>query len=495
MELLNRSEAGAESAERAVIDIGSNTVRLVVYGGPPRAPKILLNEKVTARLGRGVAEGGLLSEKARAAALTGLRRFALILRLRGVERVEAVATAAVRDAGNGAEFLDAVRALGLRPRLLSGEEEAVTSALGVAGAFPQSRGTVADLGGGSLELVTVDGLACEHGVTLPLGSLHLPALRAAGGASFSRTVARLLHGADWDCNAGHMLYLVGGSFRAFARYAIWQLGSAVDDPHGFELAAADALGLCRKLARARKPVTVPGLAFSRQASLPDTAALLSALLHGLQPARLVFSSWGLREGLLFQALPRDIQRRDPLTEGMADFVLGFGVTPAMSHGIADWTRAASIVADGQEERLRSCAIMLALAAQSIEPNMRAETAAGWALRKRWIGLDTQGRAAIAAALLANAGRAAQGTMPELPAPADVIARAQTWGLAVRLCRRFASGSLDALAASTLAREDGRIVLGVDEPLTALYTDPIAKDLRVLADMLGVKGVFAPRPPG
>ena len=130
---------------RAIIDIGSNTVRLVIYGGPARAPDVLHNEKVTARLGKGVAENGKLGARASAAALASLARYRTLLDLKGIRDVEVVATAAARDAVNGPEFLDKIRALGMTPRLLSGEEEAITSAHGVIGAFPQTDGVVADL--------------------------------------------------------------------------------------------------------------------------------------------------------------------------------------------------------------------------------------------------------------------------------------------------------------------------------------------------------------
>jgi exopolyphosphatase/guanosine-5'-triphosphate,3'-diphosphate pyrophosphatase len=173
----------AQDPARGIIDIGSNTVRLVIFGGPPRAPAVLHNEKIQARLGKGVAETGRLSEKGMKLALTSLARYAAILRLHRVEDVQCVATAAVRDAPNGGEFLDRVRDLGLSPRLLSGEEEAVGSAHGVLSAFPGAHGIVGDLGGGSLELIDIADDRCTHGTSLPLGTLRLPALREEGGAS------------------------------------------------------------------------------------------------------------------------------------------------------------------------------------------------------------------------------------------------------------------------------------------------------------------------
>lgn len=477
--------AGTIAGGRAVIDIGSNTVRLVVYGDPPRAPVVLLNEKVTARLGRGVAENGMLSEKSMASALTGLRRFALLLSLRGVARVDTVATAAVRDARNGGDFLDAVRALGLSPRLLSGEEEATTSARGVEAAFPGARGVVADLGGGSLEIVHVDGQECRHGVSLPLGSLRLPAMRASGGAGFSRRVRSLVRDADWRCAPGESLYLVGGSFRALARFAVWRDGDAIDDPHGFELSAAQATSLCRKLAGTDQPPLVPGLSLSRQASLPHTAALLGALVREIEPGSLVFSSWGLREGVLHGALAPGIRASDPLEDGVGAFVETMGVSPEDARRVTTWTAQAAQTRDPAEERLRRCFAMLALAAQAIEPNLRPDTMTNWTLRKRWIGLDASGRAALWSAALANAGGPPPDRTGIASAQADLVERARSWGLAVRLCRRFSHALPAALAASSLGRRGDRLVLAVSRPFDALLTEGTEKDLRMLADSLSL----------
>jgi len=236
-DLVLASAADDLAPSRAIIDVGSNTVRLVVYGGPERAPAVLHNEKVTARLGKGVAETGRLAKKPMAAALAALARYRCLLDLQGVQRVDVVATAAVRDAADGEAFLARVAALGYAPRLLGGEEEALTSAAGVIGAFPGAVGVVADLGGGSLELVDIDGAECHHGVSLPLGTLRLPALRGGAPGSFSRKVGAMLAEVDWTAPHGATLYLVGGSFRSFARAAMHQLAWPCDDPHGFALAA------------------------------------------------------------------------------------------------------------------------------------------------------------------------------------------------------------------------------------------------------------------
>jgi exopolyphosphatase/guanosine-5'-triphosphate,3'-diphosphate pyrophosphatase len=485
MYLFNRIAAtGAVMGERhAIIDIGSNSVRLVVYGGPPRAPSVLLNEKVTARLGKNVGEEGRLSEKAMKPALAALGRYAALLRLMEIADVETVATAAVRDASNGGDFLDAVQDLGLDPRLLSGEEEAVASAHGVMAAFPGARGVVADLGGGSLELTELDGAACRHGITLPFGTLRLEAMRAAGAQKFTARVHKELRAAQWSEGAGLPLYLVGGSWRALARYAMAKLDWPLDDPHGWELDTETALKLCRSLTSGKLDIPVPRLSPSRLASLPDAAALLAVLAREIKPASLVFSSWGLREGLLFRRLSPAVRAQDPMLAGVSAFAETLDVSPAAATMVAGWTAETSAAGTNPNERLRLAATMLALAAQRIEPNLRTEQAMDWALRKRWIGIDDRERVILAMAEMGNSGRTA--VPPEFLrlAPVAELRDAVTWGLAIRLCRKFSGCIAQSLSGSTLTRRDSHLVLSIQEPLMPLFTEAIEKDLRLLANWL------------
>lgn len=521
-----------------IIDIGSNTVRLVIFGGPARAPAVLHNEKVTARLGKGVAETGLLADKGMKAALASLARYAAILRLHGVEDVQCVATAAVRDARNGPQFLEKVAALGLSPRLLSGEQEAVGSAHGVQSAFPGAHGVVGDLGGGSLELIDIAGDRCTHGSTLPLGTLRLPALREDGGARFARRVKKMLRTVQWSTAHDQPLYLVGGSFRALARYAMVQQDWPIDDPHGFEMSPEDAIKLARKvmepkmaarlspktavakagLAKATgaktlavkgpalkgpvaktvpkvapktaQRIVIPGVSSARLASLPDAAALLAVLVRELKPQKLIFSSWGLREGLLAERFDDATRIADPMLAGVSAFAATYGAElPTLAGEMVRWTaRALPDSSDPDApriQRLRLGATMLALASLDTEPNLRTELAANWALRKRWVGLTAKGRAMIALAVLANHGRTA--VPPDLLrlAPIGALRDAVMWGLATRLARRIGGGAVAALAGTSLRVEGGHLVLAVVPDLAPLCSEMVEKDLRVLAECLGL----------
>lgn len=461
-------------------------MRLVLFGGPPRAPRVLHNEKVTARLGRALAETGMLPDKAMNTALASLARYAAVLRLNGVVQVETVATAAAREASNGSDFLAQVAELGLEPRLLSGEEEALAAAYGVIGAFPGARGVVADLGGGSIELTDIaDGVA-EHGISLPLGTLQLAALREAGSAKFTRKVHRQLAKASLTNTPGQPLYLVGGSSRSLARYAMQRLDWPLDDTHGLTLSPLEALRLFRSAAQGNLAKATAGISQSRLAAMPDAAALLKAVIRELEPSEVVFSGWGLREGLLYNGLSEEVRALDPLIAGVTAWVEPHGITAEIGEMTAQWTARAAPVGAGGCERLRLAATMLALATWQIEPNLRADRALDWALRKRWIGIDSRGRALLAMAGLASTGRTEAPPSLFRLADDEALHDAVAWGLAARLCRKLTTSSAPALAASTLARTEDRLILTVREPYQQLVTYTVEKELRALSAWLGLE---------
>lgn len=481
-----RDSKQADRPDRAVIDIGSNTVRLVAYSGSRRAPDVWLNERVGARLGRDLAATGMMPDKAMQSALSALARFAALVGDLGITDVRTVATAAVRDAGNGQDFLDRVRAIGLEPQLLSGIEEARGAAFGVIGAFPNARGTVADLGGGSLELVMIDDGDCHDGVSLPLGTLRLPALRSKGAPAFRKAVKKEMAKAGWAAAHPGPLYMVGGTWRAFAAYAMRADKYPLTDPHGFALSSEEADRLAKRVARLEPAqlAAMPGISSSRATGLPDAAAMLRVMLAALQPDGVVFSSWGLREGLLFQDLDKDARGQDPLLTAVSRFAGPRGGPADVAMAISAWT-ADALRADANG-RLRLAAAMLALAAAHVEPNLRTRHAYEWAMDKRWVGLNPAGRARIATALLAASGKIAPPPELERLAGWDAVHEAIGWGLAIRLCRRLGAGTQASFDNSRLRREDdGKLVLRLTPERAQLASDQVANDLKALAQWLGL----------
>lgn len=479
--------------ERAIIDIGSNTVRLVVYGGSMRAPTTLLNEKVTAQLGRDIASKGVLADEAIEIAMRGLRRFALLLDDLGISDVTTVATAAVREASNGPEFVESLRALGFDPGVISGEEEARLSAAGIAGAFPGATGTVADLGGGSLELVEISGGITGKAISLPLGTLRLPDYRDPqdSDADMRKKLEKALKkdAAEFGkpMGRGEPLYLVGGTWRCMAVYAMQEEGHPLSDPHGFELDVQAAKKLAKELAGVA-PESLIGrdrISSMRAEKLPQAAVLLQAMLSRIKPSGLVFSSWGLREGVLYDRLPPHSRAQDPLLAGVGVFAAQRGAPSTLAARIAAWTVDATPSRKHGSERLRLAATMLALASMQVEPNIRHPQAVAWALHKRWIAVTNEERAMMAAAIAAN------GNNLDLPdnvielASEAALEEAICWGFAIRLARRIGAKSARSLQVSSLTVQDGTLVLRLEKSHEALFGIPTEKDIALLAGRLGL----------
>lgn len=478
-------------ADRAIIDIGSNSVRMVVYGGTMRAPVVLLNEKVTAQLGREIAVTGRLADDSIALAMRGLRRFALLLEDLGVTDVETVATAASRDAQNGSEFLARVRALGFEPRLLTGEEEARFSANGVMGAFPGATGVVADLGGGSLELVRITGAVSEAASTFPLGTLRLREYREdgdEGAGQMRRRLARRLSQDGWSKAIDAPLYLVGGTWRAMAVYAMQSRKFPLTDPHGLELDRRQVLALARRLAQAgpEELKRIPRLTAARVAILPDAAILLQTLMRTLKPPKVIFSSWGLREGLLYSRLASHKRAQDPLLAGITHFAGSRGAPPQLAARIAGWAAQAVPTGDTGSERVRLSATMLALAGMQIEPNLRVPIGIDWALHKRWIGIDAADRAMMAATIAANGNQLDLPKQLRILATDEALEQAVCWGLGIRLARRIGARSHRSFQVSRLLRDSERLTLRLQKSHEDLYGIPVEKDFELLASRLGLE---------
>jgi exopolyphosphatase / guanosine-5'-triphosphate,3'-diphosphate pyrophosphatase len=477
-------------SRRAVIDIGSNTIRLVVYGGPPCAPVPLFNEKVAAGLGRGVVAAGRIDAESMGTALHGLARFAALTRLMAPVELRVAATAAVRDAANGGEFLNKVRELGLEAELLSGEDEAHASGFGVISSNPGASGLVADLGGGSLELVRIGGGAVHERVSLPLGAMRIAAIRAGGSGKLRRLVEQMCAGHGWLGQVrGERLYLVGGAWRALARVhmeqAAWPL--PVLDNYSFPAADARELKAHVRALGLEQLVAIPGMKAARAPQLDDAAALLAALVAVIEPAQVSVSAAGLREGLLFQALSAAQQRKDPLIEGLRHAIGGQLQRSGQDQALLAWSDGAFPGEPAQERRLRHAACLIAGTGWASKPEFRALAAEDMALHGSWLGLTHGDRAVIAMALHIGLGgdpANPPALLAQLAEP-DRLERARHWGLALRLAHRIGAGAV--LAVESLPLElagDGALVLRLPRGVAALADPGVERRLTRLAIALG-----------
>ena len=478
-------------ARVAIIDIGSNSVRLVVYDGAARLPAVLFNEKVMAGLGRSLSETGTIDKSGLARARAALARFAALAREMQVSELRTVATAAVRDASNGGELIRAAEALGLEVELLSGQEEAMAAGMGVLSGIPEADGVVGDLGGGSLELVRVVAGTVTDRVSFPLGVLRLGVIRAEGKGALDRKVAKLFADSGWSGRGkGLPFYLVGGSWRALARLDMHRTGYPLPVVHQYPIALDRVGDLQRVLAEIPKTElkAIPDISSARIPTLPDATALLLSVLRHLGSSGSVVSAYGLREGLLYQRLTPGQRLEDPLIAAARDEGDRSGRFPEHGDLLDAWI--APLFDDAPElARLRHAACLLADVGWRANPEFRAERGMEIALHGNWVAIDAAGRAILAQALYTalGGGLGCPEALGRL-ADAESLARARLWGLAIRLGQRLSGGVAAPLKRSHVALE-ATLTLTLDQKDEALYGEAVEKRHKALAAMFGKEPVL------
>src|SRR6185312_14315035 len=383
----------------AIVDIGSNSVRLVVYEAQTRVAATLQNEKSICAIGRDMVTTGRLHAEGCAAALEALSRFRMMADGLKVEHRDAVATAAARDASNGAEFIGrAERAWGGPVRILAGEDEARIAAEGVVAGIPDADGLVADLGGGSLDMVSVKAGKTGAAFTLPFGPLRLMD-QSKGDPDKARDIVDkgLKNLPDISASA---LYAVGGIWRSFARVDMEDQNYPLHVLQHYTIPRGRALRLCRLLAGlSRDSVRKIKVVSKRRAeSLPYGAVVLERLLEAGDIKDVVISAYGLREGLLFRGLPPEERRRDPLVEFARAANARAARVPAHAQEMLDWTR---VLFDGegeQDARVREASAFFSDVGWRRHPDDRALGAMGQVLTAPFAGVDHRARALIAASI-------------------------------------------------------------------------------------------------
>ncbi len=486
--------AGGRPALNAIIDIGSNSVRLVVYEGLTRIPATLFNEKVMAGLGRGLAANGRLGKGAMDTAVTALSRFAALASAMGVANLRTVATAAVREAGNADEFIARVAAeTGLVIDTIDGEAEARGAAFGVIAGIPDADGVVGDLGGGSLELIRVSRGEVYERISLPIGSLRLDAVRKRDKRALAPFIKKSLDKVGWAAvGKGLPFYMVGGSWRALAQVHIHQSGHPLPIVHQYEMPSEAPASLVRSLTQIDIATLrqVPNISTSRLPSLPGAAMLLAATVKKLGSSSVIASGFGLREGLLFGQLPPEVQALDPLIVAARQEGVRQGRFPEHGDMLFDWMDGLFGGSEtAADRRLRLAACLLSDIAWRAHPDFRAERGVDVALHGHWVAVTAAERAALAQALHYCFG--GSGTAPVLQLLAQLaspvlLARARAWGLALRLGQRLTGGTATALSASRLGRDGDQVVLRLDARHGALFGDAVLRRLKLLGNAMALE---------
>ncbi len=481
-------------APLAIVDIGSNSVRLVAYETLSRAPTPLFNEKVLCGLGRGVATTGLLAEDAVLKALAALRGFRTMCRTMGITQLLVVATAATRDAQNGPAFLArASDAIGTDITLIGGSREAELSAKGVISGFWRADGLVGDLGGGSLELVDVRGMTIGQGVTLPIGGLALSDLSKASPRRSVRIVRDALAGAaPLGGLKGRTLYAVGGTWRALARLHMEQRRYPLRVMHGYSIPADDPDLFVALIERSEteSPAALASVPASRRPLLAFGAVVLEEIIRLGRPRSIIVSALGVREGLLFEKLTADAQATDPLLVAARDFNTLRSRDPAHAEELFAWTdRLMAATVEGEtpdQRRLRHAACLIADLGWRAHPDYRGAAAVGTVANAAFIGIDHVERCFLAAVvsyryegLESTLGADWRGLLSSA-----LTDRARLIGAAMRVAFQLSSAMAGILPRTALRGTREKLTLGLPPDLADLASARLQNRLRQLARLSG-----------
>jgi len=480
-----------EAGRVAVIDIGSNTVRLVVYDAPRMMPVPMFNEKAQCELARGLDASGVLSPEGVEEAMHSLARFISLSAAMGVDRLDLVATAAVRDATDGTDFIARIKdRFGLEVQVLSGAEEARLSALGVLSGVPQADGLLGDLGGGSLELVALNAGRFGDAVTMPLGHLRLAEAAGNDPEKARKLVRKQLEKLPWlDDFQGRTFYAVGGSWRTIARVFIEQTGYPLHVVDNYTVKTDAALDLLHLISGLSPETTekIPGVAKRRMATLPFAALSLEAILETAKPRNLVFSGFGMREGQLRKNMPEDLRNLDPLIAGCTSLADRTGRFSISGEEILNWMSPLFPDETPVERRMRLAACLLSDIGWTEHPDYRAEHAFHRALRVPFAGLTHPGRVLLALAVFIRYNGDPD---DKLVAPVrslldeDQRKRVETIGLALRLAHTL-SGSAHGLLAETKFEKKGKkLILDLGKQSEVYLGEAVTRRFNTVARHLG-----------
>ncbi|HRK24501.1 MAG TPA: Ppx/GppA phosphatase family protein [Beijerinckiaceae bacterium] len=483
-----------------VVDIGSNSVRLVVYDALCRTPTPIFNEKSLCGLGRDVALTGRLPEDGVEQALSAMKRFRALADVIGVGTLHALATAAARDASNGPEFIaEAERILRGPIQLISGEREAQLAALGVISGIHKPDGIVADLGGGSLELIDVKDGVLGAGVSLKLGGL---ALRDLSGRSLKKA-SKIVQGAMDDLPAlrsgtGRDIFAIGGTWRAIARLHMRHIGYPLNVLHDYAMPADEAIDFCRMVTRVdpESLTAISSVAVDRRPLLAYGALVLDHLMKRSRARRLIVSALGVREGLLYELLDNAERAKDPLLMVAGELNKLRSRSPAYTVELAGWTDGLFAHPDFSESeaerRLRLAACLLSDISWRAHPDYRGEQSLNVIAHAVLPGVDHAERVFLALSVYyRHIGPVSGETPPRIRelAPTRMIERARLLGAAMRTAYLATAAMPGVLKRVPIRIEDGALVLTLPQDLADLANERLFNRLKQLAKLIGREPVI------
>lgn len=476
----------------AVLDIGSNAVRLVVYDGFNRAPVKIHNERNLCSLGADLATTGKLSPDGVEKAMDSISRFSALLEAMKIRDVRAVATAALRDAADGPAFIARVeKEFGLKIHVVDGEEEARLSAQGVMMNGLGEDGLIGDYGGGSLELIWVEKGRVKEKASLPLGSHRLQVLRGRE-ARIEHTDALLDSVSFLKKCKNRDFYALGGAWRSMARAHMKMVKHPLHVLDHYTIPAkkaAEFAGLIARQSTASLERTA-GFSKKRAKDMGVAALVMERIFDKIHPSRLVFSGTGLREGLLYDNLSASVRQQDPLVASCAKVALKISRFSDVKsfHALSSWLEPLFAKESAQTQRLVTASCFLSDTGWFEHEDYQAPHAFERLLVMPYYGVDHAGRAFLA---LSQHARYAGPELPEETKGAqkilgeDGIRLALAAGLAQRMGYLLSGGALSLLKHSTLKLSPKTLTLKLDRSANALNADVVGEAVEELAAVLGV----------
>ena len=478
----------------AIVDIGSNSVRLVAYEAVSRALTPIFNDKFMCGLGRGVATTGRLPVEAIEKALAALRRFRVLCTGMQIGEVHVIATAAARDARNGKEFLDAARqAIGAPIELLSGRREAELTALGVISGIYKADGVAGDLGGGSLELNDVKGVRVGQGVSLRLGGLSLQDVSDRSPKKAIRIVREALADSkELDRLEGRSFYAIGGTWRALARLHMRQRNYPLNVMHNYVIGARDAADFAELVQRVQVDalVAIDAVPTGRRPLLAYGAVILDEIIRRAKPKDVVISVSGVREGLLYERLDAAQRKLDPLLVAARALNVLHARSPRHGEELCDWTDdlflSAQLEETREDRRLRHAACLLADIGWRAHPDYRAEQSLNVIANAAFVGLDHPGRAYLALATCYRHTGPDANVSPQLRtlASARMIDRAHVLGAAMRVAYAITAAMGGVLPRAPMRCTKTKVILELAPELAPLGSDRLHNRVKQLSKLIG-----------
>ncbi len=498
-QMLDVGERPARVKPIGVVDIGSNSVRLVVYETLQRATTPLFNEKVLCGLGRSVASEGRLDDEAFERALMALTRFRILTDILNVKTLRAVATAAVREAANGYDFIcQAEKICGAPIEVLSGAQEARLAAEGIMMGFVDPDGLAGDLGGGSLELIDIHSQASEEAVTLPLGGLRLIDKTNGKPDAAKDIVDKALGSVDWlEKGKDRTFYAVGGTWRAIAKLYMAATDYPLHVTQGYSISADEAISFSQGLRKPKKFQSMPGLekiSKARREVLPYGAVVFERLLARIQPSEVVFSVFGVREGILRELLPSAERERDPLITFCEELARLRSRSEEHGHELFAWMHSLfereSLKESEEERRLRYAACLISDTAWRAHPDYREEQSLSMVAYSAMSGIGHPGRMFLALSIYYRHTGSGSDHEDHLSVKLQnaigerACRRARLIGAAVRAGHMLSAGMPKVISRTKLVLQGKLLILTLPADMASLDGERLRRRFTTLARLLG-----------